>query len=462
MGVIGGGIGIALGLVLAGAVPSARAQLPPVEISLPPTLLLPNYDRVPIGQREGLEAGAFVARTNDASASWYNPAGLVRSEKSAINASAVAYEWTTLAVEGLGEKTSRSRFGSISTLVAGVIGAPLIGGDRWRLGFAATTPESWSPGTIDDAFQPGAGSRDEQFTYTSRVAFSSFVPALAAGFAVRPALRVGTSVEVARTSLDQDMDVSGRTLDPDTTLTQLRAFRSTGTALEARLNFGAQWDFASRWTLGALVATPGARLRGQTLVDYLASAGGTPGYGDLYFRDEEARFEYRHPWRVAVGIARELRRGSIEVDVRYHGSTDTYALFSSSAQGRQVVSTPGNPPVATPVVFRDVTYKAREVWNFAAGGRYALSSKWTAHAGFFTDTSPVADPQATILRRANLVGFTGGATLSGQHLSGSLGFGYSSGDSGQVPTGRLADGTVVQSSLSIRSLSFTYAVSYVF
>jgi hypothetical protein len=50
----------------------AAAQDP--TISLPPTLILPNYDRVQIGQREGLEAGAFVARTDDASAAWYNPA----------------------------------------------------------------------------------------------------------------------------------------------------------------------------------------------------------------------------------------------------------------------------------------------------------------------------------------------------------------------------------------------------
>ena len=48
-------------------------------VTVPPNLILPNYDRVPVGQSEGIEAGAYIARTNDAAANWYNPAGLGRS-----------------------------------------------------------------------------------------------------------------------------------------------------------------------------------------------------------------------------------------------------------------------------------------------------------------------------------------------------------------------------------------------
>ena len=41
---------------------AARAQ---GDFNLPPSNMVTNYDRVPIGQREGLEAGAYVARTDD-------------------------------------------------------------------------------------------------------------------------------------------------------------------------------------------------------------------------------------------------------------------------------------------------------------------------------------------------------------------------------------------------------------
>ena len=39
-----------------------------------------HYDTLPIGERGFLQGGAFIARSDDASASWYNPAGL-RSEE---------------------------------------------------------------------------------------------------------------------------------------------------------------------------------------------------------------------------------------------------------------------------------------------------------------------------------------------------------------------------------------------
>ena len=452
-----------LGGILASSPTAALAQLPPVEITLPPTILLPNYDRVLIGQREGLEGGAFVARTNNAAASWYNPAGLVLSKKSAIDASATAYEWTTLSIEGLGEKTTRSRFGSVSTLVAGVLGAPIIDSDRWRLGFSATTPEHWAPGMIEHAFDfPSDGGQD-RFSYSTNVDFSSFWPAVSAGFAAQPALRLGASLALARTSLDEREDVSSRLGTADSSLARLRSFTATGTSSELLLSGGVQWDFASTWTLGAILTSPGMRVRGQSLITYEASAAGTPGAADLYFRDEEARFEYKHPLRVAAGIGHNFSdRASIEADVRYHAAQDAYALYSSDAEGKRVVNFPGDPPVENPVTFADVQYQAREVWNFAVGGRYMLAQNWTAHAGFFTDMSPIDDATKTIFRKADLLGITTGATLSGEHLSGSLGLGFSFGDTGEVPVGTLADGTIAMSKSTIRAFSLSYAVSYAF
>src|SRR3954470_1151643 len=64
------------------------------QFSIPPSGIIPNYDRIGIGRREALEGGAYVARTNDALANWYSPAGLVSSEKTALNASSNAYQLT--------------------------------------------------------------------------------------------------------------------------------------------------------------------------------------------------------------------------------------------------------------------------------------------------------------------------------------------------------------------------------
>src|SRR5678816_543035 len=48
-------------------------------VTIPPNIVVPNYDSVATGPYGGLEGGAYVARTSDPSAAWFNPAGLSRS-----------------------------------------------------------------------------------------------------------------------------------------------------------------------------------------------------------------------------------------------------------------------------------------------------------------------------------------------------------------------------------------------
>ena len=55
-------------------VASGRAW--PQDVRYPPSLLLPNYDRVYPGLVEALEGGAFIARARNAPAVAYNPADL--------------------------------------------------------------------------------------------------------------------------------------------------------------------------------------------------------------------------------------------------------------------------------------------------------------------------------------------------------------------------------------------------
>ena len=81
---------------------AVQAQTP--EFSLPPSSLRPNYGRIGIGQREAIEAGAYVARTDDSLANWYNPAGLAMSRKTAL-ASSSAYDLTTT-LSGICQKSS--------------------------------------------------------------------------------------------------------------------------------------------------------------------------------------------------------------------------------------------------------------------------------------------------------------------------------------------------------------------
>ena len=73
-------------------------------VALPPiNVLIPNYSGVPIGEVGGLEAGAFLARADDSSSVFYNPAGLTRAEKTSVSGTAGVFQFGGVSAEGLDE-----------------------------------------------------------------------------------------------------------------------------------------------------------------------------------------------------------------------------------------------------------------------------------------------------------------------------------------------------------------------
>lgn len=447
--------------------PAALAAQP-AAVTIPPGIILPNYERVPIGQREGLEGGAFVARTDDAVANGYNPAGLVKSEASALNASATTYEWMNITLEGLEQSAARSRFSAVGTLFAAVIGAPVITSDRWRLGFSVSRPLAWRPSGIDEALSLEAigGSDAERLGYAGEVDFSSFMPALAVGFAPggreRGTVRLGAGLGVSVTGLSQTQVIAAQVISGSTVQIATRRFTAEGSVWHAVISGGLQWDVTRRVVLGARVVAPGLRLTGTSRLSYQQIAASESGVAQLTFRDTEARFDYRIPLEIDAGIAIRWTRGEIELDVRHHGSVSSYELYASDSVARFVQDAAGTPPIQTEVPFASTLNAARRVTNFAIGGSYVIGRGLRAHAGFATDDSPVESQQTSSFRKIDLYRATAGVSLTGRRLSGSLGLGYSSGAGSRESLQATPGGRTIQTRLEVQSLNLLYALSYAF
>jgi long-subunit fatty acid transport protein len=434
-------------------------------VSLPGSLILPNYDRVPVGQREGIEAGAFVARTDDAVASWYNPAGLVQSEGSAVNASANAYEWMRISLEGLGETTGRSRLSSIGTLFAAVIGKPVITSDRWRIGFSLARPVNWQPSRIDALFVIPTSLGPTNVAYGTSVYLSSLVPGVAVGYA--PAgrasrLRYGAGLSLSFTTLSQNGGLAGRFVGTDAASIAERNYATEGTVGHALLIGGVQWDATSRLALGARVVSPGIKFTGTTTLAYQETRTSPAGLTDLTFRDKEGDFDYKLPFEIDAGAALHFSRGSIEADVRYHASASRYEMFKSSEAGQLIESPSGTAPTVTPASFVTTFNSARAVANFAVGGNYALSKTFRLNVGVATDRSPVEHEDSSAFRAVNLVRGTAGTSFTWRRFSGSLGLGYATGRGSKASAGQAEDGTPVETRLMVKALNLLYALSLTF
>ena len=430
-------------------------------VTIPGNVILPNYARVTVGQEEGLEGGAFIARTGNSLANWYNPAGLVKVATAELNASATAYEQTSIKLEGLTVGAKGSRLASIGSFFGGVLGSPIIDGDNVRIGFSVATPIQWRPGTITGASHSSSAGRETDLGVTTEVELSQMIPGLAAGFRAGSSLRIGAGLGVAVTGLSQRQAVTVRQVTVDSVLTATRTATSEGSSYEGLLQAGAQWDVGARFIVGVHVVSPGLHILGSSKLSYEAGIYRADRYEDVVIRDPEADFEYRIPVKAGAGLAYKLDRGEVEVDVSYHGASDPYTIYESAVTGTQTILTGGVPTTTTPSM-TPLEDEWHSVTNFAVGGNYRLNERVRLHAGFYTDASPVSDPASSFFRKVDLTGWTGGASWQGDKFSGSLGLGYSSGKSDPLIVTDAATGLSSETRLTVNSLRAAYAISFTF
>jgi hypothetical protein len=400
-------------------------------VTIPGNLILPNYERIPVGEREALEAGAFIARTSDGNSNWYNPAGLALVERTAVNTSAAAYDATNLEILAVRQKAGTLRFAPLGAFFGIVVAEPLTKSPNVRYGFYVARPISWQTGTIDEA---EAITGQARFAVTDDATLTRMEPGLAIGARVNDHLRIGGALGVALTSLDQTQDLAVRYTVVDTASTTRRTFATGGTAWHLVPRVGLQWDAAERTRVGVVLAAPGISITGATRLSYTFSDVSNQDYLDVNVRDPEAELEYRIPFTAGVGVARLFSRGSIEATVRYYASTSEYDQFATDVTGLRTESIGGAPPTVTTVSLAPTKNRWREVTNLALGGNYALSDVFRLHLGIHTDSSPVADEESSLYRKIHLIGGTAGVSFTAKNYGGSLGLGYSAGRSDPIPS----------------------------
>jgi hypothetical protein len=439
-----------------------HAQVSSTDLTLPPGTAIPNYDRVRIGQNEGLEGNAYVARTGDAGSSWYNPAGLARSDRTQLNVGGNAYELTSFSIEGLGTSNGRTRLAPIGTYFGGVLGDPVIHSKKLRLGFSIARPISWTPSRIEGEIHATTSLGEESFLYSSFVSLTTDVPAINAGYRLSDRFRIGAGIGMAITSLYQSQTVSDRLVNLPSASGALRAFETEGQNMSLLVTGGLQYDLGSSIRLGALVTAPGSKISGSSRITFQSTAYAGPASRDASFNDDEATFDYASPLRVSGGIALKLGKGEIEADVLYRGSRDPYELYSSDVAANVVrIDSTGAASTST-LPFAPAIEESRSVTNIAVGGNYPLSEKVRAHVGFFTDSSPVANGATSIYRKVDLVGGSLGVSLKWGALSGSFGVTGSSGTSEERTAGDTLGGLPTVSEVKISTFTALYALSYAF
>jgi hypothetical protein len=443
-------------LVLGFVARTAGAQQADPLVTPPPNVILPNANGVPVGPFGGLEGGAYVARVDDPSATWFNPAGLSRAKTTQISGSAGLYQFISVA------PTSLPNQGGGLQQVPNLVGFSLSVTSRCTAGFALVTANSWEQET-DSQVLIGSAASGERFGYSADSEFSRRDVNFSAG-CERGRMRYGAGLTIALTNLRLVDTVSDRISNATGLRTLLLSTRKTGSTQLIRPIFGMQFDASEKWHAGVVVRTPAATLHrsGVYATDGTLQGGGASEGVSLF--DDSATFTYKLPWEIQGGIGYVGKRVQAEFDVQGMTSISPYALLATSnpiivySDGGQ-----GAPPSITTQPFNGLTSASRGIANVTAGGHYQLSAShsYLLHFGFTTDQSPVAQ-EDRVFDQVNLYGWTLGLSGKLAKLQFAAGFNMRRGTSDDILVRDLLSGQPVSTTIKIRTAALIYSLSYAF
>jgi len=428
------------------------------DFTVPPTLLVPNYDRVYPGLLEALEGGAFVARARVAPALFYNPAGIALADRTVLNASAQGYQLTTLSGSGF-EQSSGGAFETLPSFLGLVLGKEVIDWEKVRIGFAVVHPvHSDLTAIASTTPQPG-----QRASYAAHSTFDTLTPTFSAGWAIAPSFRVGGSIEFPYTSLSSTGELSGEITDATSSRSTLRTLAVTGSALHLRATVGVQWDPLNWLKLGALVRTAGLNIKSSGSMQYEALTVNAAGTRQAFFQDPAIAFQYKEPLEAVLGAAFEFGPFAIEIDVRWHDGTDSYPLYAST-QTMRVVDTSTGVPVTTDVGIPTVPYRARQLWNGSIGAHLALSESFIISVGSYLDYSPVDPAVGHAFRKLDVLGFRAGVSFRIDKLAASVGGGWErgTGNDNLFPPAGLPVPEESAAELTLNTFTLLFSVSYKF
>ena len=454
------GLGIVLVLVVA-RVPAAAQTSPPPATVPAVSVVLPNYNTVPIGEVASLEGGAFVARADDASAGFYNTAGLARAERTSVSGSAGAFQFSSVSPEGLNNvEGSFQQIPSMFGLVVhNLLGHPTLAG-----GLSIVRVNAWAQAVEAESIRPGIGGGSNRFRFSTDASFDAWQTSLGVAYDRSERFRLGASLDGQYTWAWRRQSIA----DQLTTASGLGALNVNAignlSVSHLRATLATQIELTPSVHVGLVMRTPGLGITatGSASLEGLARAGGVTA--TTTFFDPDAEVEYRLPFEFKGGVAWLGKRAQLEADVFSYSGNGQYQLVTTT----NVVATisdhgQGGTPTTIEQPYVSPTVDARAVVNVAVGGRYHLTADgaWALHGGYATDRSPVG-ANDTAFTKVNLQKLTVGVSARTSMFLGSLGLQYLNGQSDSLTLGTAPDGATIDTRFKVSSLGVVYSLAVLF
>ena len=380
------------------------------------------------GGRAILLTGAVVGGIADASAAYYNPAGLSFSLEDEIFLGTQVYDLTNIRIEtetGTQTTLDSDDLGRAPSFLGGMV--PL-GLGKHRFAYAIFKRHSFQM-RVDGADLVTAGEVNGSPTAYARITFDANLSERWFGgswaYPLSKTLGVGISTFIARRNQILEIDRTAQGFaPPNTVLTASQTDYYKLQHFRLLWKIGAELDL-EQISFGLTVTTPGVRLygKGERIIDEAESLGGVDGQGDYLAADfqEDVPAYYKSPISAALGLSMFFnKQRALHTTVEVFEKVDEYEVLDLQPAFSQSTGLP---------IDNDLSTSSEGVVNVAVGYEEYFSTRFTGFVSVSTDYSTAAEEQFTNLAvtRWDLYHLTGGATFGLGNALLTMGLGYSFG-----------------------------------
>lgn len=336
-----------------------------------------NADTYHLSNDAAVVGGAVTATVKGGGAVWYNPAGLAADTRSSVDVSANAYVVRFGGNPDLVADGSRSDQKKLSTFDFNTVPTSLaftrrVGNVNLGLGLFVPSQRSLLP-RAQVRLYDAAGNPQGLAAVDGYERYSDTYAGLGAGFNLSPTLRLGASLFLLYSTLDQSLGtvladertVTGRTQVTHETIDQIQ--------LGAQLVWGLKWTPTKKWSAGLTMRSPVVSVFHvpDHVVMSVDSGDSTHPPARTVVFDGQSGFTtgLLRPMRVHLGLAR------IEEHAKYSVETSAIAPFYDQTTGT----------------------KSRAVVNAGAGARFRITQAMAVGGGFHTDFSEAERSAPTVI-----------------------------------------------------------------
>ncbi|HEY3493500.1 MAG TPA: hypothetical protein VGK73_02395 [Polyangiaceae bacterium] len=354
-----------------------------------------NDDEFFVGNAAAISAGAVVGTVDDASSTWYNPAGLGRDGRGHIDVSGTAYTLRFYfapqllrATTGESEDASISEFIAIPSQIAYSRGL----GRGVTLGLGYFSPQG-SNLKLRESLRVYDAGAESALQVALGITRSLQILAAGLGFPLSRRVRLGFSLigtyetEAESTSIFALRGEDGRQTEFASS-SALSTFSRIG--LEAGIGF--QFDLGESFILGVSARSPRALVTQE--IDASVSVG-------VAREDAGVAAQILEPSEAVSGI-HALRAGRAVIGLSFRPAPGSFIAGEVSVE-------PGIYNLAAGI-------ERKTVVNGRIGGLYRLSEVFSIGGGIFSDRSPDPDRPDPIAANGDFYGASLGVEIRDRHL----------------------------------------------